>query len=150
VPPWQAEGARRRPSEDERAAYESTLNAEQKQKYQQVMAEMRARVAQGGGGSGSGGFGGGERPRRSEPEGPRTQTIYVMQKDGSTTDGAQVALKPVTVKLGITDGAQTEVVEGLNEGDIVATGIASSLASAEPASGGSPFGGPFGGRPRMR
>jgi HlyD family secretion protein len=150
VPPWQAGGTRRRPSDDERTAYESTLTAEQKQKYQQIMAEMRARFAQGGGSGGSGGSGGGERPRRTEPEGPRSQTIYVVQKQASIAGGDQVALKPVTVKLGITDGAHTEVGEGLNEGDVVATGTVSAVASAGPAPGGSPFGGPFGGRPRIR
>jgi HlyD family secretion protein len=150
VPPWQAGGVRRRPSEDERAAYEATLTAEQKQKYQQIMAEMRARFAQGGGGSGGGGFGGSDRPRRSEPEGPRTQTIHVVQKQTSPAGGDAVALKPVTVKLGVTDGAQTEVVEGLSEGDVVATGIVGPVASTTPTPGGSPFGGPFGGGPRFR
>jgi HlyD family secretion protein len=153
VPPWQSEGVRRRPSDDERAAYESTLTAEQKQKYQQVMAEMRARFAQGSGGGGSGGFGSGERPRRSEPEGPRSQTVYLLDKDSSAAVGGPVALKPVTIKLGISDGANTEVVDGLKEGDVVASGVVAQVAAATtPAPGGSPFGGgggPFGGgRPR--
>lgn len=152
VPPWQAGGTRRRPSEDERAAYESTLTAEQKQKYQQVMAEMRSRFAQGGGGGGSGGFGGGERPRRTEPEGPRSQTIYVVEKEVPADSGNQIKLKPVTVKLGISDGSQTEVVEGLNEGDVVATSVVSPVATTAAQPGGSPFGGsPFGGGgPRIR
>jgi len=146
IPPWQAGGTRRRPSDDERAAYEATLTAEQKQQYQQIMAEMRARFAQGGGGSG-----GSERPRRSEPEGPRSQTIYVMQKEATAKAGDAIQLKPVTVKLGITDGSNTEVVEGLSEGDIVATGVVSPVTTtAATPGGGSPFGGPFGGGPRMR
>ena len=153
VPPWQAGGVRRRPSDEERAAYESTLTPDQKTKYQQIMTEMRARFAQGGGGGGSGGFGGsggGERPRRSEPEGPRSLTIYLLQKEASATSGDKIMLKPVTVKLGISDGAFTEVAEGLSEGDIVATGTVSQTTAAAPAPGGSPFGGsPFGG-PRIR
>jgi HlyD family secretion protein len=147
VPPWRAGGARRQASDEERAAYEATLTSEQRQKFRQIMAELRAARS----GGGPGGFGGSERPRRSETEGPRTQTIYVVPKDGSGAASGQATLKPVTVKLGITDGANTEVVEGLNEGDVVATGVASPIASAAPtAPGGSPFGGPFGGGPRIR
>jgi HlyD family secretion protein len=152
VPPWQSGGVRRRPTDDERAAYEATLTPDQKQKYQQIMAEMRARFAQGGGGGGSGGFGSGERPRRSEPEGPRSQTVYLLDKDPSASGAGQTALKPVTIKLGISDGGNTEVVEGLKEGDVVASGVVTQVAAATtPAPGGSPFGGggPFGGgRPR--
>lgn len=156
IPPWQSGGERRRPSEDERAAYEGTLTAEQKAKYQQIMAEMRARFAQGGGpgggggGMGGGGFsggGGGERPRRSEPEGPRNQTVYITENT-STADGkSQVVLKPVTVKLGASDGSNTEIIEGLNEGDAVVTGtVGTALTATGPAP--SPFGMGFGGGPR--
>ena len=147
VPPWQAKGERRRPTDDERAAYEASLNPEQKQKYQQVMAEMRARFAQGGG------TGGSERPRRSEPEGPRTQTLYVLDKDAAASGRDQAVLKPITAKLGISDGANTEVIEGLREGDVVATGTVTQTADAPTSAVGSPFGGggPFGGgRPRVR
>jgi HlyD family secretion protein len=152
VPPWQAGGVRRRPTDEERSTYESTLTAEQKQKYQQVMAEMRARFAQGGGGGGSGGSGSGERPRRSEPEGPRSQTVYLLEKDSAAAGDGLLVLKPLTVKLGISDGANTEVVDGLKEGDVVASGVVAQVAAATtPGPGGSPFGGggPFGGgRPR--
>jgi HlyD family secretion protein len=142
VPPWQAGGTRRRPSDEERAAYESTLTAEQKQKYQQVMAEMRARFAAGGGPGGSG-SGEQQRPRRSEPEGPRIQTIYLLAKDSGTTGSRKDLLKPVTVKVGISDGTNTEVIEGLKEGDVVVVGTAgSTTAAAAPAP---PFGNPFGG-----
>lgn len=148
IPPWQAKGERRRPTEEERKAYEETLTPEQKEKYQQVIAEMRARFA--GGGGGGGGSEGGERrerPRRSEPEGPRTQTIYLAEKVKSAMGAEETALKPVTVKLGISDGTNTEVIEGLKPGDVVVTGTVSSVATASaPAS---PFGNPFGG-PRRR
>jgi HlyD family secretion protein len=150
VPPWQAGGVRRRPTDDERAAYEATLTPEQKQNYQQIMAEMRARFAQGGGSGGPGGSG--ERPRRTEPEGPRTQTIYVLEKKPAPGDDEPPVLKPMTVKLGISDGSYTEVVDGLNDGDVVVTGTVTQVAAAAaPGPGGSPFGGggPFGGnRPR--
>jgi len=151
IPPWQAGGERRRPSDEERAAYEASLTAEQKAKYQQVMAEMRARFAQGGGpggsggssGGGPGGPGGGERPRRSDPEGPRTQAVYMLEKETSPTGAEKTVLKPVTVKLGISDGTNTEVTDGLKEGDVVVVGTATSAVTttANPT----PFGNPFGG-----
>lgn len=148
IPPWQAGGERRRPTDQERADYEATLTPEQKEKYQQIMTEMRARFAQmsQGGGPGGGG-GGGDRPRRSESEGPRSQTIYIVEK--SSSDGKEsVALKPVTVRLGVADGTYTEVIEGLKEGDVVATGSVTSATTALAAPAASPFGGPFGGAPR--
>ena len=43
----------------------------------------------------------------------------------------------VVVKLGITDGAQTEIDEGINPGDVLITG---ALQSNNPTSS-SPFGG---------
>lgn len=152
VPPWQTGGERRRPSEEERAAYETTLTAEQKAKYQQIMAEMRTRFAQrsgggegmGGGGGGFGSGGAGERPRRSEPEGPRTQSVYVLEKVSSATGAEQTMLKPVIVKLGVSDGTSTEVVEGLKDGDVVVVGTVSSTATA-PGAAPTPFGNPFGG-----
>src|SRR5262245_9302371 len=54
--PWMSE--RRPPTEAERTAYTASLTPEQKQKYEKVVAEFRARMAQGGG-PGGGGFGGG-------------------------------------------------------------------------------------------
>jgi len=147
IPPWQGKGERRRPSDEERTAYEASLTPEQKEKYQQIVAEMRARFAQGGGPGGGGGegSGGGERPRqrRSEPEGPRTQTIYLLEKETSATGSENPALKPVTVKLGISDGTNTEVIEGLKEGDVVVVGTVSAAATA--AGPAAPFGSPFGG-----
>ena len=148
VPPWQGKGERRRPSDEERTAYEASLTPEQKEKYQQIMTEMRARFAQGGGPGGGGGgegSGGGERQRqrRSEPEGPRTQTIYLLEKETSATGPETSALKPVTVKLGVSDGVTTEVIEGLKEADVVVVGTVSAVATA--AAPVSPFGSPFGG-----
>jgi multidrug efflux pump subunit AcrA (membrane-fusion protein) len=60
-------------------------------------------------------------------------------------------LRAVTVKVGIADNYNTEVLEGLKEGDSVVTGInlPPNTAAARTA-GSSPFGGPFGGGPRPR
>jgi HlyD family secretion protein len=143
IPPWQAKGERRRPTDEERTAYEASLTPEQKQKYQEIIAAMRARFAQ----REAGGEGGSERPRRSEPAGPRTQTVYLMQKENVADGKSRDVLKPVTIKVGISDGSNTEVLEGLKEGDIVVTGTVSSAAEASgPVT---PFGNPFGG-PRRR
>lgn len=154
IPPWQASGERRRPTDEERSAYEASLTPDQKAKYQQVMAEMRARFAQGGGGGGGGGQGGGpgggsggggDRPRRSEPEGPRTQTAYLMEKETTADGGERTVLRPVTVKLGISDGTNTEVLDGLKEGDTIVIG---TVTTSTTPTASNPLGSPFGGMGR--
>lgn len=63
------------------------------------------------------------------------RTVYTL---GGTPAAPKVI--PVTVKLGITDGSATEVIEGLAEGDSV---ITSAFQPASPSSGtANPFGGP--------
>jgi HlyD family secretion protein len=61
--------------------------------------------------------------------------------------GGAPALQPVPIKTGITDGIATEVLEGLNEGDLVVTGALLNNAQAA-ATTANPFGG--GGFPRGR
>jgi len=58
-------------------------------------------------------------------------------------------LRGIPVKIGISDGVSTEVLEGLKDGDSVVTGTSTLLASSiQPAN---PFmRGPFGGPPRGR
>jgi HlyD family secretion protein len=71
-----------------------------------------------------------------ESGGITERTVYKL---GGTPDAPKVI--PVTVKLGITDGSATEVIEGLDEGDAVIT----SAYQAAPKSGSgaaNPFGGP--------
>lgn len=167
VPPWMAGGQFRRPTEEERTAYASSLTPEQKKKYDDITAQMRARMAQGGGpGGGGGGFGGGpggggfggggpggfgggpgggNRRRSAEPEGPKTATVYLVEKDASAGGGESTVLKPVTVKVGISDGTTTELLEGLKDGDVVATGTA--VVAAAPAAVSNPLN-PFSNRPR--
>ena len=156
IPPWQAGGERRRPTDQERSGYEASLTPEQKEKYQRVMAEMRARFAQRAQGDGSGGvggpggsgfgatFGAGNRSG-SQNEGPAIRKVYLLDKERSTTGKPVLAV--VSVKTGISDGSNTEVQEGLKEGDVVITGTstATTTAAASPVN---PFGGPFGGRRR--
>jgi HlyD family secretion protein len=138
IPPWRAE--RRRPNPGEREKWEATLTPEQREKFQQMMQQMRQRFAEGGGASGGPGPGG---PSRPKPEGPATGTVYMMAQGGGSSDkDAPVILRPVTVKTGATDGAYTEITDGLHEGDVVVTGVLLNAASAAegPQNPFSPFG----------
>ena len=101
---------------------------------------MRARGGEGGPPGASG-------ARRSGRE-LSTRTVYVLKKSGPSIAKETVVLEPVTVKLGVSDGAYTEVLEGLKEGDAIVAGVnppaGTKSASAQPAAnpfGGSPFGG---------
>lgn len=150
VMPWMSE--RRMPTEAERTAYAASLTPEQKQKYDKAVAEFRARMAQGGGpgGPGGGGFGGGgpgpgQGPRpasapRPESNEPKSATVYLKEKpDPNRPD--HVALRAVTVKLGISDVSSVEVIEGLNENDPVVSGTFTAPV-AQTRNPFSPFGGP--------
>jgi HlyD family secretion protein len=121
-----------------------------------IRERMRARFGEGGppggpggmpplgGFPGMGGRGGG--PRASSGE-PVTRTVYVLGKEPSPTGGERAAPKPVRVKVGITDNASTEVLEGLKEGDVVLTGLNTPQLASQTNVLRSPFGGPFGMRP---
>jgi HlyD family secretion protein len=116
----------------------------------------------GGGGQGNGGFGGG-RPggrggqggegrggppgeggmaaRRPRPERQLARTVYILPK----TDAKQQANakpQPVQVKVGISDGINTEILDGIDEGAQIVTGILNpDTGSARPGSPPNPFGG---------
>lgn len=154
TPPWMS-GGFRRPTDEEREKYIASLTPEQKEQYEKMMAEMRRRRAEGGGGPGGGGGGegggggGGASSSRPAPsfEGPTLRTVYVAA--ASSTDpkaNPKPTVQAVNVKVGITDGVNFEILEGLKEGDLVITGAkggATATAAAGPAA--SPFGSPFGG-----
>lgn len=70
-------------------------------------------------------------------EGPVTRVLYRLVGQGPAAHP-----EAVNVKLGISDGTQTEIIEGLNEGDLVITAVSASTKSQAPASN------PFGGGPR--
>ena len=114
----------------------------------------------GGGGGGGGGPGGGDRRggrgpggdsgeggRRPRGERQQTRTVYVLPK-ADPKEPESLKPKPVQIKVGISDGISTEVVDGLEEGAQVVTGIITSdLASSSPgARPSNPFGGGFRGR----
>src|SRR6185503_5927968 len=97
-------------------------------------------------------FAGANAARRPPGEASVVRTVYV---DESKANDKKPVLKPVKVKIGITDGKDTEITEGLNEGDVVVIGVNTPTVAANANSmrppgsspmGGSPFGGGF--RPR--
>jgi len=133
TPPWVTEG--RVPNgREEVQKWMQSLTPEQREQVQ------KARGNRGSGGSRDGSMGGSKAGGASDAT---QRTIYVME------NGNGVAVpKPVSVKLGITDGAFTEVIEGLTQGALVITGTNQpGSASSSLRTGSSPFGGPFGGRP---
>lgn len=149
IPPWRAES--RPPAAGEREKWEASLSPELRERYKRAAAQMRQRFS-GGGGPGAQGEGGGPRPApRARPDGPTTATVYILDKAGKSAGNSQPLLRPVTVKAGISDGTQTEILEGLNEGDEIVVGLAPSSAAATTATSqqqpSNPFS-PFGGRRR--
>ena len=103
---------------------------------QQEEARARFRAMRG-----SGGGPGGSRQRASE--GPATRVVYVLDQVSAS---GKPSLRAVTIKTGLADSSNTEVLEGLSEGDVVVTAINTPLmAQTAVPQGTLPFGGPFGG-----
>jgi HlyD family secretion protein len=88
--------------------------------------------ASGAGGRPPGGFGGGASARGGRGGAQTSRTVYVLSGQGENA-----TLKPVQIKIGITDGVFTEVLSGLNEDDPVVTGLA--LGDASAGAGRNPF-----------
>ena len=147
-PPPDLMGGGAMPSREERRRMFENMTPEQREQFR---AAMRARFGEGpprgmGGGPPFGlpGFGGGG---QGSYEGPTTRTIYVLDKTDPASQN-KLALKPLTIKTGISDGTYTEVLEGLKENDLVVTGVNTpTTVAAAVRPGSSPFGGPFGMRP---
>jgi HlyD family secretion protein len=145
--PWMAE--RRPPTDPERTAYVASLNSEQKQKYEKAVAEFRARMAQGGGpgGPGGGGFGGGAgngQGSRPQPEALelKAATVYLKEPAPADNPTAPVVLRAVSVKLGISDSSNVEVLEGVKENDQVVSGTFTPQVASSTRNPFNPFGGP--------
>jgi HlyD family secretion protein len=68
-----------------------------------------------------------------------TRTVFVAPGG----DPAARPLVPTTVRIGITDGVHSELIDGLSEGDVIVTGVLASGAPPPTAAGAgrSPFGG---------
>ncbi len=103
---------------------------------------MMARFREGRGGGAGGGRGGSR-----APDAPVSRTVYTLAKEKNDAGDEIDVLKPITVKVGSSDGVFAEVVEGLNEADLVVTGINLPLTAVGiPPGTTTPFGGPrFGG-----
>jgi HlyD family secretion protein len=90
-------------------------------------------------GQGPSGPGGGVHPR---PERQLMRTVYVLPANADPKNPESLKPKPVKIRVGISDGISTEVVEGLEEGAQVVTGIISGAGSMA-AGANNPFGGGF-------
>jgi len=139
-----AEGGGRGNREEMRRRFES-MSPEEREAFR---ARMGARGGSGGG------------ARRQNPDGPAVRTVYVLAATNSTSSEKGPVLKAVTVKTGLADASFTEVIEGLNEGDTIVSGlnvpVTPNVAMGGPGGQrpsspfGSPFGGPGGGGMRPR
>lgn len=85
----------------------------------------------------------GNRGASRAPNTPVTRTVYKLVG----TDPKTQHPEPVTVKLGISDGITTEVIEGLSEGDNIITSFVQPSAAPAPAAA-NPFAPTRGGRIR--
>ena len=101
----------------------------------------------GGRGPGGGPPSGGGGPSPASRKGPTAptdeKTVYFKPKNPSDP------LLPVKVKVGLNDGIQTEVLDGLKEGDTLVTLLKPSAAGGTSDMN-NPFGGPMGGGRRGR
>ena len=70
------------------------------------------------------------------------RTIYVLPPEEAIKSREEMKPKPVQIKVGISDGIATEVIEGLNDGDRVVTGILLPSGGQNSPSA-NPFGGGF-------
>jgi HlyD family secretion protein len=106
-----------------------------------------------GGPGGPGGPGGGRRGERGaggepgagpkpRPERQINRTVYILAGNTSK-NGQENKPKPVQIKTGISDGISTEVLDGLNEGDQVVTGIITTAETPGGTRPSNPFGGGF-------
>ncbi|HYH86333.1 MAG TPA: efflux RND transporter periplasmic adaptor subunit, partial [Pyrinomonadaceae bacterium] len=97
--------------------------------------------AGGGGGQSAGGRGGNFAPSSAPVVAGQTRRVWVMGADGKP--------QPRRIKVGLSDGTATEVVEGdLKEGEVVITGQNINGGSASRTQGGAQTAPGFGGAPR--
>jgi HlyD family secretion protein len=95
-----------------------------------------------GGGQGRGGPGGGAGRGGPGHQRQMFRTVYIMADKADKS----AKPKPVQIKVGISDGVSTEVLDGLSEGDQVITGLETPSDQSSGARPPNPFGG--GGFPR--
>jgi HlyD family secretion protein len=100
----------------------------------------------GGGRRGEGNSGGGQGGATRRPRSDRqiTRTVYVLPAKANPEDPESRKPKPVQIKVGISDGMSTEVLEGLDEGTQIVIGVITTGDSMASRPGG-PAANPFGG-----
>jgi HlyD family secretion protein len=127
---------------------------EMRERGEEIPSEVRAKLRDlfqsgalqrpgGGGGFGGGGGGGGATGGRARSGQPSSRTVYLLASNvPSGGDDPMPKPEPVRVKTGISDGAFTEITEGLTEGQpvIVSVKLPQSQVPTPPV-GSSPFGG---------
>ena len=137
APPWAAEG--RRPTPEELKKWQESLTPEQRE-------QMAQRRGGGGGGGGRQGGAAGAAPR-PRIDGPVSQSLYVIVRTNAPDGKVHEMAKKVTIKTGLDDASNVEVLDGLKEGDEVITAVISNdptpVVTARPGGGlgASPFGG---------
>jgi HlyD family secretion protein len=97
----------------------------------------------GGGAAGAGGGSGGVGGSRPRGDRPQTRTVYVLPAKVDPADPSSAKPKPIQIRIGISDGISTEVVDGLDEGSQVVVGVISTGDSSSRP--GAPAANPFGG-----
>lgn len=88
------------------------------------------------------GSGPGGAPRKPRPERQLMRTVYTLSSTGDVKEKSMPKLVPLQIKVGISDGASTEVLDGIEEGAQVVTAILSSGESSRGPQA-NPFGGGF-------
>jgi HlyD family secretion protein len=155
TPPW---GSGPPPSREDMQKWMQSLTPEQRDQMRQMRERMRGQFGEGGrgggfgeggrgGGGGMGMFGGGA-GRSQASDVPEKRTLYLLVKTNTPSGKALQLAKAVTVTTGASDGAFTEVIDGLKEGDVVITGQnTQTTAASQVPQGTSPFQqrNPFGG-----
>jgi HlyD family secretion protein len=115
-----------------------TINkrAQEKGLDREFVAQALQRMTQGGRGGGGGRRGGGGAPGGSDRGFTNTiitRTLYKLVDPNAD----EKKIEPVSVRLGISDGVNTEVIDGLADGDTVITAVTmpGASAAAQPPGG---------------
>ena len=69
------------------------------------------------------------------------RSIYTLATTTNATGKVVSQLKPVPIKMGVSDGVQTEVLDGLKEGDEVVVGVILPETGTTQRPPPNPFGG---------
>ena len=136
------------------------LDAEERKAMVDSMAAMRARMSAAGAGGGGfgppggggfgggppsgfgGGMGGGMGAARSAAPTSQRVTLYVVNGTPNAAGQAMGSLQAVSAVIGVSDAAYAEVLSGVKEGDLIATGNISAQAAAATAGTNNIFGPP--------